>query len=738
MEAESAGFVEHGFADVEAVFLEAAVDVEDVEDDDDAEGVDGGVVFGEAKHLVFADFLDAGGDAGGVGVHISEDVGGVGLALEEGFGDGGGEGGTEVVEAEKGLAATVGELHLAAANADELLEEGGDFVGNGFVFVGDAQEHAGAVGDVGREVGGHDLAEEGGDFVLDDVELLFAVEDVVFEGFVGLAGENETEVVEELPATVGHVLDLFAGLFDGDDGGDLEGVEEGEAGEFARRALLAVCEWNPAGPCSVSGEWGDEIGLSIVRTLPAVFDWVYELLSAKERNWAAATLRQHARQVYELLTNGNYAGNAGRSHSGRLPAYLGELALVLHGMIPEEECERYLAYALDLYGSIFPHYGGRDGGWAEGVFYASSYTKWYLPFFFAVERLSGFSFFAKPFYRHVAEFFLHFAVPGMKCHPFGDGHWDTRTEWPGFQAQNPFGVYADRFGPELARNFSRRCDEAIDHYELHLLDVIVPPPRAKLRELPRIGSDRSYVSPDTGLASLHTDLAHPERDIAVYARASRYGTPSHQHADQGDFAILAGGRGLIVPSGSFGYQFGEPHHRVWTQQTVSANCVLIDGNGQKKESAEATARMEPELEKGEVSRLKLHLEPAYPMLRRYLRTLEFNHETGVLTVTDEIEADHPVVVDWRLHSNLPPKREGEAFRIVDGGCSVRFVVAGPEEADYTVGDRYSYPNGTGGEIVPGRERARQFHMNWRFAPHRKLAVRAEFHIFAEEEGRGGC
>ncbi|WP_294482800.1 DUF4962 domain-containing protein, partial [uncultured Victivallis sp.] len=420
-----------------------------------------------------------------------------------------------------------------------------------------------------------------------------------------------------------------------------------EAGEFARRALLAVCEWNPAGPCSVSGEWGDEIGLSIVRTLPAVFDWVYELLSAKERNWAAATLRQHARQVHELLTNGNYAGNAGRSHSGRLPAYLGELALVLHGMIPEEECERYLAYALDLYGSIFPHYGGRDGGWAEGVFYASSYTKWYLPFFFAVERLSGFSFFAKPFYRHVAEFFLHFAVPGMKCHPFGDGHWDTRTEWPGFQAQNPFGVYADRFGPELARNFSRRCDEAIDHYELHLLDVIVPPPRAKLRELPRIGSDRSYVSLDTGLASLHTDLAHPERDIAMYARASRYGTPSHQHADQGDFAILAGGRGLIVPSGSFGYQFGEPHHRVWTQQTVSANCVLIDGSGQKKESAEATARMEPELERGKVSRLKLHLEPAYPMLRRYLRTLEFNHETGVLTVTDEIEADHPAVVDWR-------------------------------------------------------------------------------------------
>ena len=511
-----------------------------------------------------------------------------------------------------------------------------------------------------------------------------------------------------------------------------------EAGEFARRALLTVCEWNPAGPCSVSGEWGDEIGLSIVRTLPAVFDWVYELLSPKERNWVAATLREYARQVYELLVNGNFAGNPGFSHSGRLPAYLGELALVLHGMIPEAECERYLAYALDVYGSIFPHYGGRDGGWAEGVFYASSYTKWFLPFFFAVERLSGFSFFAKPFYRHVAEFFTHFAAPGMESHPFGDGHWDTRGEWPGFQAQNPFGVYAERFGPETAREFSRRCDEAVDHYELHLLDVIVPAPRAKLHELPRVGSDRSYVSLDAGLASLHTDLRHPERDIAVFARASRYGTPSHQHADQGDFAILAGGRGLIIPSGSFGYQFGEEHHRVWTQQTVAANCILVDGCGQKKESAEATGRIEPELENGDVSRLKLHLEPAYPMLTKYLRTLVFNHVTGVLVVTDEIEADHPVSVDWRLHADTAPQREGEEFRIGDARCFVRFAVTGPEEPEFTVGDRYSYPNGSTGEAVPRRERGRQFHLNWRFAPRRELVVRAEFHIFVEEEGRRKC
>ena len=513
---------------------------------------------------------------------------------------------------------------------------------------------------------------------------------------------------------------------------------ERRAGEYARRALLTVCEWNPAGACSVAGPWGDEVGLSIVRILPAVFDWVYELLSPQERRWAAETLRQHARQVYGLLTEGDYFGEPGNSHSGRLPGYLGELALVLHGEIPEEECRRWLACALDLYGSIFPHYGGRDGGWAEGPFYASSYTKWYLPFFLAVERISGFSFLVKPFFRHVAEFFLHFAAPGMECHPFGDGHWPTESEWPGFQAQNPFGIYAERFGPELARRFSARCDAAIERYELHLLDVIRPEPRAPLPPESRVGTDRSYVSHDAGLASLHTCLACPERDIAVFARASRYGTPSHQHADQGDFALLIGGQAFLAPSGSFGYQFGEPHHRIWTQQTVAANCFLIDGEGQKKNSPEATGWMETELEREDVSRIVMHLEEAYPMLERCTRTLIFNHRTGALTVTDEIRAAKPVAPDWRLHSYVAPEPDGAGFRIVRPAGILRFEVRGPGEAVYSAGNRYCYPNGAAEETVPCREREPQWQMNWRFAPAKEFVIEAVFHPDCNQRRKEEC
>ena len=77
-------------------------------------------------------------------------------------------------------------------------------------------------------------------------------------------------------------------------------------------------------------------------------------------------------------------------------------------------------------------FGGPDGGWAEGMFYASSYTKWYLPFFSAVERFSGASYLKRPFYQRLIRYFQHFCPPNWEIHPFGDGYWcrSDDAEWP--------------------------------------------------------------------------------------------------------------------------------------------------------------------------------------------------------------------------------------------------------------------------------------------------------------------
>ena len=190
-------------------------------------------------------------------------------------------------------------------------------------------------------------------------------------------------------------------------------LNDEKAGTFAKTLFLHLCDWNPSGPCSLCGPWGDEVGLSMARCLPAVFDLLYPLMNEKERRYAGETVAMYAEQCERRISSLNYSQNPGSSHVGRLPAYLGEAALTLWGtgIVPESTLRGWLTKALTIYNGVFPYFGGADGSWAEGTFYSTSYTKWYLPFFSAVARFSGHNYLDRPFYRNYARFLLHFAQP---------------------------------------------------------------------------------------------------------------------------------------------------------------------------------------------------------------------------------------------------------------------------------------------------------------------------------------
>lgn len=501
------------------------------------------------------------------------------------------------------------------------------------------------------------------------------------------------------------------------------------AAAHARACLLTLCDWNPEGPCSVQGPWGDEFGLSHCRCLPAVFDWLHDCLTDGERDYVARTLAQYGRQMEERLRGLDFPAHPGNSHAGRLPAYLGEMALVLHGtgVVAEAELTRWLQYALDIFGAIFPFYGGRDGGWAEGPFYASSYTKWYQPFFFAVEQLTGFSFFEQPFYRQVSQFFLHCGQPAWECRPFSDGYWcqPDDAEWPGFCAQDPFGVYAERFGPPAARALSEQVKPAL--YKLHLLDVFRPP-FAPMADRAAGPAENSRAFRDAGYVSLHSRIEEPAADVALLARASRYGTASHQHADQGNFAILAGGKMLVGPSGYFGRSFGTAHHTGWTQQTQAHNCILVDGAGQAARSHAATGRIVSLEDDGVHAEADLDLNAAYPGLTRCRRRLRLDREALVITVQDSIEAEEPVAITWLLHALSPPQAEDGALVIARGRAVCRITLADERGAvpEARITDRWGVDLNEG---VPEPYRVEcpvQHHMRWDFAPAAQLRLTARF------------
>ncbi len=440
------------------------------------------------------------------------------------------------------------------------------------------------------------------------------------------------------------------------------------AGKKAKELLLTICSWNPDGPCAVNAPWNDEIGLSNARCIPAVYDMLYDILTDQQRYIAEKTIIAYAEQCEERLRALDFAENPGDSHAGRLPAYLGEAALVLKGStyIKEEILIRWLSYALEIYGGIFPFYGTADGGWAEGPFYASSYTKWYLPFFMAVERFADVRFLDRPFYQRLPQFLLHFAEKERENHPFGDGYWcgSEDPEWKGFFAQNPFRLYAERFGPEEARIKAEQY-AAPELFELHLLDVFLPEGRMPERGLTGEACAMA-VFEGAGLASCQTNVADQAHGTGLLVRASRFGSVSHQHADQGSFALIRNNKVLITPSGYFGRCWGTKHHRNWTKTTKAHNCILVNGRGQETDSFRAAGRFTDwKHEENKRFFLRLDLREAYPMLEFYERSFELTEKE--LVIRDKIRSKEACEISWLLHMLDRPALQEDGTLVLEHG-----------------------------------------------------------------------
>jgi len=505
-------------------------------------------------------------------------------------------------------------------------------------------------------------------------------------------------------------------------------LQDKKAGEHAKKLLLTICDWNPEGPCSINGRWGDEVGLSCARCLPSVFDLLYPLLDEREIDYVARTIRVYAQQCWERMKRLDYCANPGESHAGRLPAYLGEAAMVLKGtgVQTEEEAIRWLDYALDIYGGIFPYFGTPDGGWAEGTFYATSYTKWYLPFFSAVERYGGCRFLDRPFYQRLTQFFLHFASPEFEIHPFGDGYWcaPADAEWPGFFAQNPCSLYAERFGPELARERSR---QAVSQplYLLHLLDLFLPegtsPGVSLTGEMSEV---QAFL--DAGFISMHMDLAHAKQDFALLARASKFGSDSHRHADQGSFALFYGGKVLISPSGYFGRQYGSKHHFQWLKTTKAHNTILVDGEGQPESSMLSTGKILSCEEKDGIKKAVLDISEAYASLQSFQRTFTLMEDR--LLVEDEIEAREPVVITYPLHSLSRPVEENGEVIVERGEVRLHIRLMEGELGECEISDRYEVDLNEGEPEEYHVTMPQQYHMQWKTPRKKTHRIVVEYEI----------
>lgn len=436
---------------------------------------------------------------------------------------------------------------------------------------------------------------------------------------------------------------------------------EEEHGHEAMQRLLQFGEWSVEGPASLLRPctWGDEVGCSMARNLFLAYHWLSPLLNENEKElFVRPMLVRLARQITERLAQDDFKQHPGHSHTSRLPAYLGLAGLALYREHDRDECEQWLADALEIYRGVLPFYGGIDGSWVEGPFYASTYSKWFHPFFLSVERLSDFSFYEHPFYQNFIDFARDFIAPQQTCHPFGDGFWCRRDgkEWPGFFAQNPLRIYAGRFGDSADLQQSQDLEDSIVDYRLHLLDVVPTIKQIAFDSAARkkkISAEKLTEESELNNYYCHAGLGKlTQQPLALYYRASAFGNSSHRHGDQGNIGFFDKGVGILVPTGSFGYRFGSKHHYEWTRQTMAHNLPLVDGHGQLLDDQSAVGRVLQSRTESNCHVVTLDLSASYAQpLERFHRTLVLLKDVGLI-VMDSIMLSAEKTLNWRLHSAI--------------------------------------------------------------------------------------
>ena len=190
-------------------------------------------------------------------------------------------------------------------------------------------------------------------------------------------------------------------------------------GLAAKKLLLEVESWGVEGPMSVLSEFGDEPGLSMARHGHRAYDWLYPLFDESERVRVKKMTIDRARQVLTRLRRADYLAYPSESHNGRLIAYLAEYAVVINDEAPDSA--EWLDYSLKALTTFYPHWAGRDGGWAEGIGYATAYNTIYLPAVECLRLAAGFDLFKRTFFRKARRFFIHCSSPVAEIRPFGDG-----------------------------------------------------------------------------------------------------------------------------------------------------------------------------------------------------------------------------------------------------------------------------------------------------------------------------
>ncbi|QEG36281.1 DUF4962 domain-containing protein [Bythopirellula goksoeyrii] len=518
----------------------------------------------------------------------------------------------------------------------------------------------------------------------------------------------------------------------------------------ARKWMMNLASWDPRGiishdiPLPGGAVGNDEASMALLERMAFAWDWIGDELLPEERERILEVMTERGNQVLAVLHQQDFLSHPFSNHEGRSLAFLGHAGLSFLGDIPE--ADDWLDYVLRCYLTSYPCWGGDDGGWAQGTSYGSSYVYRHSTFAEALCRVTDVDILRRPFYKNHGYFSLYFHPPYAPMNAFGDGGNKG-------QAEKDRSVCEKSLIDFLANTF---CDSVL---KWHAQSINVPSLHLKsnlgnetnwneqhledLFSLLRAGTYEpnaempvptvvTKLLPNIGWAAMHSAFGDADNDVWVLFKSSRFGSFSHSHADQNTFQFHAFGEALAIDSGYYPY-YGDPHHALWTQQTLAHNGILVNGRGQATKNWNAIGSIEHyersndvTIVRGEASSAynqspneeiakmwqehlgKIH-PPILPKVEKFERTLAFvaSAERPILVVYDYLKSAHPTSYDWLLHTlskmEVEPMSGSIVIRQGKARAAVRIVASQPITFSQT--NKFTIPSGGTTSHLP-----RQWHL----------------------------
>ena len=477
-------------------------------------------------------------------------------------------------------------------------------------------------------------------------------------------------------------------------------------GEKAKALLTSAAEWDPEGISSVLAPHGDEIGLGLAKSATQTYDWIYDLLTQEERALVEKMLVARADQMLRRLTKHDFLAYPENSHDGRLPGYLVEHAIAL---AEQPRARGWMDYALRTLMTVFPHWAGKNGGWAEGVPYGLAYNTIYLMPFESLRRATGLDLWQREFYRKVRRFFMYNISPRGEIMPWGDTEHAPVPPRAGniavllmFHALR----YRDpelRWWVELLKTADGEAPPMSPLPGLILADNVEP------RIPEALPADAAFFG--VGWAVLHSDLTKPDDDLMVMFKSSPYGAVSHSHADQNSFAIMKGGRALAIPAGERYPHHGTPFHTEYTQQTIAHNAVLVNGQGQINRKASANGHLVDFQTNPCFGYVCGDAKAAYGTLLNRCRRHVLLVRPSLVVMVDDLEATEPVSFQWLMHAReeLDLDEPGQTLISHRAPFAMQVHLVTPDGFDFEQTDAWPLDPKTGFPTTKKKPPAKQWH-----------------------------